>query len=125
MFGCFIPFKIQIFPKFFFLIDLVKTKYFFEKSAQSDVFKELWVPILKGPTHPNIVLMETDSFKTLRLCNKWSFCPPVRLNKNKILSLLTGGQYAQDRMRERRNFFSTNIPVTRTPNIEDLKKMSD
>ena len=40
-------------------------KYFFEKSAQSDVFKELWVPILKGLKHPNIILLETYSIKTL------------------------------------------------------------
>ena len=40
-------------------------KYFFEQSAQSDVFKELWVPILKGLKHPNIVLLETNSLKTL------------------------------------------------------------
>ena len=39
--------------------------YFFEKSAQSDVVKELWVPIMKGLKHPNIVLLETNSFKTL------------------------------------------------------------
>ena len=38
-------------------------KYFFEKSAQSDVFKEL--PILKRLKHPNIVLLETNFFKTL------------------------------------------------------------
>jgi hypothetical protein len=40
-------------------------KYFFEKSAQSDVFKELSVPILKRLKHPNIILLETNFFKTL------------------------------------------------------------
>ena len=40
-------------------------KYYFEKIAQYDVFKELWVPILKGLKHPNIVLLETNSFKTI------------------------------------------------------------
>ena len=80
-------------------------KYFLFKLVQSDVFKELWVPILKWLKHPNIVLLETNSFKTFfRLGNKWSSCPPVRLNKNKGLSILTGGQYAQDRVGERRNF---------------------
>ena len=38
--------------------------YFFDKSAQSDVVKELWVLILKGLKHPNIVSLETNSFKT-------------------------------------------------------------
>ena len=40
-------------------------KYYFEKSAQSDVFKELSVPILNGLKHANIVLLETNSFKTI------------------------------------------------------------
>jgi hypothetical protein len=40
--------------------------------------------------------------KLFWLCSKWSSCPPVRLNKNKGLSLFTGGQYAQDRVGERR-----------------------
>ena len=63
----------NILPQIFFLSNLVKTKLnlnvlksiFFEKSAISDVFKELWVLILKGLTHPDIVLLETNTFKTL------------------------------------------------------------
>ena len=38
--------------------------FFLKKSAQSDVFKELWVPVLKGLKNPNIVILETISFKT-------------------------------------------------------------
>ena len=38
-------------------------KIFFEKSAQSDIFKEMWVPILKGLKHPNSILLETNSFQ--------------------------------------------------------------
>ena len=41
---------------------------------------------------------------SFRLCNKWSSGPPVRQNKNKVLSLLNGGQYAQDRVGEKRKF---------------------
>jgi hypothetical protein len=74
-------------------------KSIFFKSAQSDVFKELWVPILKGLKHPNTVLLETISFKTLL-----GYATNVRLNKNKGLSLLTGNKYAQDRVRERKKF---------------------
>ena len=40
-------------------------KYFYEKSAQSNFYKELSVPILKRLKHPNIVLLETNFFKTL------------------------------------------------------------
>ena len=68
------PFQNQNFASNFFLSNLVKTElnlhvfksiFFVEKSAQSDVFKELWVLILKGLKHPNIVLLETNSLKTL------------------------------------------------------------
>ena len=116
---CLSPFKIQRLPHKFFLSDFVITKLnllvlkvFYEKSAQSDVFKEVWVPILKGLKHPNNVLLKPTPLKTLpewnnlcRLCNNWSSCLPVRLSKNKGLSLLTGSQYAQDRVGERRMFF--------------------
>ena len=34
-------------------------------SPQYDVIKELRVPILKGLKHPNIILLETNCFKTL------------------------------------------------------------
>ena len=39
------------------------SKVFYKKSAQSDVFKEMLVPILKGLKHPNTVLLKTNSFK--------------------------------------------------------------
>ena len=41
------------------------SKYFFEKSVQSDVVKELWVPILKGLKHQKNLLLETNFFITL------------------------------------------------------------
>ena len=69
-FICFSPFKIPILPQFFFLSDLVKTKLnlhifkcIFFKSAQSDVFKEMWVSILKGLKHPNIVYWKPTPLK--------------------------------------------------------------
>ena len=61
---------------------------------------------------------------SLRLCNKWSSCHPVRLNKNEGLSLLTGGQYAHDRVGERRKFF-TLIFQWQGHLILKIKKNSD
>ena len=71
VFICLSPFKIQILTKNFLLRDIVKTKLnlnvckSFFLSSQSDVLKELWVPILKGLKPTGIVLLKTNSFKTL------------------------------------------------------------
>ena len=51
---------------YFWYVNLhVFKSIFLKKLAQSNVFKELCVRILKGLKHPNIVLLETNSFKTL------------------------------------------------------------
>jgi hypothetical protein len=85
-------------------LQVFKSIFFLNQLNLSDVFKELWVPILKGLKHQNIVLLETNSFKTLLGYAKNGHLVPVRLNKNKGLSLLTGGQYTQDRVGERIKF---------------------
>ena len=67
---CLSPFKIQMLPHELFLSGFVKTKLnlhvlkvFYEKSALSLFFKEVWVPVLKGLKHPNPALLKTNSFK--------------------------------------------------------------
>ena len=105
--------------KFFFLSGCYQNKlklYVFEMNFMTNQLK-LTVPkkcgfrSWKGSHIHTLFYWKSTPFKTLpewnnlcRLCNKWSSCPPVRLNKNKGLSLLTVGQYAQDRVAERRQF---------------------
>ena len=111
VFICLSPFKIKILPQFFFLSDLVKTKL--NLHVFKIVFKIRWIWCFQRTVESNLERAETSEHcfignqlnqNYFRLCNKWSSCPHIRLNKNKGLSLLSGGQYAQDRVGEGRKF---------------------
>ena len=115
---CLSPFLIQMLPKKNFLSDFVKPKLnlhiiksILGKISLNWCFQRNVGSNLEGAQTYKHCFIKTNSLKTLpewndlcRLCSKWSSCLPVRLSTNKELSLLTGGQYAQDRVGERRKF---------------------
>ena len=115
---CLSPFKIQMLHHKLFLSGFVKTKLnllvlkvFYESQPNLMFSKKCGFRSWRGWNIQTLFFWKPTPLKTLpewnnlsRLCNKWSSCLPVRLSKNKGLSLLTGGQYAQNRVGERRMF---------------------
>ena len=75
------------------------------RTAQSDVSKDMWFPILKGLKHPNTVLLKINFF--LKLCLSGTTFVGYATNghlvslwdlKKKGLSVNTVSLYAQDRV---------------------------